>query len=237
MVSPVTQIAYARPALAGSDPLPPDLAEHEHPASWVAAQLRTLLARLEAPAPYVLASHSIGGLIAEAYAARWPAETAALVFVDPAHPSFGHDPERVCADHEPGGIRFSMAASERERKSFPTPRAMPTVVASSAVGRWLNVTEPEHLAGLTPAEADELWQDFQRDWAARTGAVHVVAHTAGHCVHTEEPRLIAVLIDAVVAAVRNGRGLGLDPQVVDAAGGMLVDNCGDADHTLVVNAN
>jgi len=219
MSAPVTQIAYARPALGGSEPLPPGLAA-EHAAGWAAGQLRTLLRRLAVPGPYVLASHSVAGLIAEAYAARWPADTAGLVLVDPSHPDFG-GADDVLVDHEPGGIRFSMAASRAERASFPAPPAIPVVVVSGAVGRWLEVTEPEYLAGLSPAEADERWQGLQRDWVARTRAAHVIAHKAGHSVHDEAPRLVAYLIDQVVAAARDGHGLVLDPTVVDTVGGFV----------------
>ncbi len=46
-------------------------------------ELRALLDRLEIAKPRVLVAHSFGGLIATAYAARYPDELAGLVLVDP----------------------------------------------------------------------------------------------------------------------------------------------------------
>ncbi len=48
------------------------------------ADLRTLLDRAQIPSPRVIAGHSFGGLLALAYAARYPQEVAGLVLVDPA---------------------------------------------------------------------------------------------------------------------------------------------------------
>jgi pimeloyl-ACP methyl ester carboxylesterase len=46
-------------------------------------ELRALLDRLEIAKPRVLVAHSFGGLIATAYAARYPDELAGLILVDP----------------------------------------------------------------------------------------------------------------------------------------------------------
>jgi pimeloyl-ACP methyl ester carboxylesterase len=55
-------------------------------AGRMADELRTLLGRAGVAPPYVLVGHSFGGLVMRIFAARRPAETAALVLVDPAHP-------------------------------------------------------------------------------------------------------------------------------------------------------
>lgn len=46
--------------------------------------LRSLLAALDAPPPYILVGHSFGGFVARMFAYRYPAEVAGLVFVDSA---------------------------------------------------------------------------------------------------------------------------------------------------------
>lgn len=72
-------LAYDRPGLGNSDPGPaPD------PVGTV-EELHTLLARSGAPGPYVLAGHSLGGLIARLYAYRYPEQVAGLVMVDSTH--------------------------------------------------------------------------------------------------------------------------------------------------------
>jgi pimeloyl-ACP methyl ester carboxylesterase len=55
-------------------------------AGRLAEELHHLLQQAEEPPPYVLVGHSFGGLVMQIFAARFAAETAALVLVDPAHP-------------------------------------------------------------------------------------------------------------------------------------------------------
>ncbi|HYN09993.1 MAG TPA: alpha/beta hydrolase [Vicinamibacterales bacterium] len=55
-------------------------------AGRIADELHRLLERTGEPPPYLLVGHSFGGLVMQIFAARFAAETAALVLVDPAHP-------------------------------------------------------------------------------------------------------------------------------------------------------
>jgi pimeloyl-ACP methyl ester carboxylesterase len=73
--------AYDRAGLAWSEPgtAPPD-AEH------VAKELHTLLERAGVKGPYVLAGHSLGGMYARVFAARYPDEVTAVVLIDAGHP-------------------------------------------------------------------------------------------------------------------------------------------------------
>jgi pimeloyl-ACP methyl ester carboxylesterase len=73
--------AYDRAGFGQSDrgPLP-------RTAGRLADELHTLLLKSGEPPPYVLVGHSYGGLVTRIFAARYPAVTAALVLVDPAHP-------------------------------------------------------------------------------------------------------------------------------------------------------
>jgi len=48
-----------------------------------AAELRAMLEQLGLPGPFVLVGHSLGGLNAQVFAARYPDEVAALVLLDP----------------------------------------------------------------------------------------------------------------------------------------------------------
>jgi pimeloyl-ACP methyl ester carboxylesterase len=52
----------------------------------LAADLHTLLARAGETGPYVLAGHSVGGVYAMTFAARYPAQVAGMVLVDSATP-------------------------------------------------------------------------------------------------------------------------------------------------------
>jgi pimeloyl-ACP methyl ester carboxylesterase len=74
-------IAYDRAGFGWSDagPMP-------RTAGRIADELRVLLDRAGEPPPYVLVGHSFGGLVMRIFAARYRAETAGLVLVDPAQP-------------------------------------------------------------------------------------------------------------------------------------------------------
>jgi pimeloyl-ACP methyl ester carboxylesterase len=62
----------------------------------VPTQLNTLLERAGEPAPYVLAGAELGAAYASLYASRYPADTVALVLVDPPGP-FNSNPRSTTA--------------------------------------------------------------------------------------------------------------------------------------------
>lgn len=71
-------VAYDRAGIGESEP-DGQVPTPEH----VVADLRAVLDALDAPPPYVLVGHSLGGAFIRMYAARHPDEVAGLVFVDP----------------------------------------------------------------------------------------------------------------------------------------------------------
>jgi pimeloyl-ACP methyl ester carboxylesterase len=73
--------AYDRAGFGWSEPQP-----GSRDANSIADQLHGLLRAAKIAPPYILAGHSIAGLYVRAYAARYAAELAGLVFVDGATP-------------------------------------------------------------------------------------------------------------------------------------------------------
>jgi pimeloyl-ACP methyl ester carboxylesterase len=59
----------------------------------IATDLHSLLQRGKVPGPYVLASHSFGGLYVLTYAARYPDEVAGMVLIDSTDPAGADKPE------------------------------------------------------------------------------------------------------------------------------------------------
>ena len=72
--------SYDRAGFGWSEPGP-----MPRTADRITDELRTLLARAGVPPPFVFVGHSFGGFIGLIFARRFPADTAGLVLVDPAH--------------------------------------------------------------------------------------------------------------------------------------------------------
>lgn len=79
-------LAYERPGIGQSewDGRPPT-PEHS------VAVLRSLLATLDVPPPYVLVGHSWGGILVRYFAGRHPDDVAGLVYIDPSDVEQGPD--------------------------------------------------------------------------------------------------------------------------------------------------
>ena len=220
-------LSYGRPGLGGSDPLPEDLAGTVQSIEWAARQLRTLLANAGIPSPYVLLTSSIGSWIADQYAAIWPTEVAGPVLVDPtmvsAWPELAQERSIVDGDEDDSGcIRLTWEDGFAELARSLPPHAPRRVVISGSDDRWERDTTPSAWhQPLALAEVDVRWQAAQREWASRLSAVHVIADTAGHFVHRDQPDLIAHVTAAVVRAARVDEDVRLEADEVVAVGGRI----------------
>src|SRR5450432_88366 len=67
------------------------------------ADLRALLHQAGVRPPYLLAGHSLGGLIAQLYAGLYPAEVAAVALIDSSHPGQRSRLPRTSVRDYPGG--------------------------------------------------------------------------------------------------------------------------------------
>lgn len=74
-------VSYDRAGLGWSDPGP-----MPRTADRIVEELHTLLERAGMPPPYILVGHSFGGLTMPLFAARFPAEVAGMVLIDPVVP-------------------------------------------------------------------------------------------------------------------------------------------------------
>jgi pimeloyl-ACP methyl ester carboxylesterase len=118
---------YDRAGLGWSDPGP-----MPRTAGRSADELRVLLDRAGEQPPYLLVGHSFGGLVMRIFAARYRADTAALVLVDPAHPEDWVKPapkEQMLIDR---GVRLCRQGAVAAR--FGLTRFVSLLVAAGALG-------------------------------------------------------------------------------------------------------
>jgi pimeloyl-ACP methyl ester carboxylesterase len=226
-VGSTTLVTYGRPALGGSERLSVGEAQQLRTGSWAAAQLRSLLIGAEHAPPYLLVTGSIGAYIGDQFAASWPDEVAGLVMIDPTNlavfPGLAK-PElhEVFEDGETGGgIRFGRQACVEELYTRLPAAAPRRVVLSSAHDSGLRNEPQDWHQPLTLADVERHWRAMQDEWVDRLGAHHLISHTAGHLVHSEEPGLAAHVITATIDAARRGDDVEFDRDALDRAGARL----------------
>jgi pimeloyl-ACP methyl ester carboxylesterase len=135
-------------------------------------ELRALLDRLEIAKPRVLVAHSFGGLIATAYAARFPDELAGLVLVDPVGVEEWADPTQHsrfilrraillsrCGQGlaNIGVVRFALNLLVGGATSAPK------LIARAASGRG-GLAFTERMVGQIRKLPPEVWPMIQSHW-------------------------------------------------------------------------
>ncbi|WP_165956804.1 alpha/beta fold hydrolase [Kribbella antibiotica] len=215
---------YARAGCGDSGALPAALVSEERSIVWGAEQLRKLLEAADVQGPWVPVGHSIGGLIADAFARRWPESVGGMVLVDASDAAFNDgldEPEEVYVDGRDGeGWRISMPATLQNFEPGPE-RPVETVVIGSAIWRWLSLDDPSPYRPLTLPEIDQRWHRHQLALAERWSGHLVVPHTAGHSVHREAPELVATTTHAVVVAAAAETPVELDQEALIKSGGAV----------------
>jgi len=165
-----------------------------------AKELHALLDVLGEHGPYVYVGHSYGGMVARAFAATYPDETAGLVLLDASsepeipvydrlHAGAWHDGTVQPAPNQ----RIDIHASVRELEGAPSLGAMPLIVVTAGVleDRWL-ATVP-HIAALAQTRLASL----------STDAIHVLDRGKGHFLPDNDPNIAIAASDAVVRAARS----------------------------------
>lgn len=99
-----TACVYDRAGLGWSGPL-----RKRPTAAGMARELHALLHSAPVTPPYVLAGHSMGGLIARVFAHLYPDEIAGLALIDSSHPSQPERLPRVWMRDYPGGKLLTVA--------------------------------------------------------------------------------------------------------------------------------
>ena len=168
------------------------------------AELHALLKASGAEAPYVLVSHSFGGLNARLFASQFPDEVAGIVLLDASHEDeykrlaeLLPEPERQkYLQHEGSGNyeKVDLLASAEEIRAAAALKPMPLIVVS-APG---NKNSGEAAAKVH----DELQLALSR---LLLNASQVIAENSGHFVQLDRPELVTDAIRKVVEQVQAKR--------------------------------
>jgi pimeloyl-ACP methyl ester carboxylesterase len=190
-------LVYERAGLGRSDPGP-----QPRTAEQMARDLHALLAALDIRPPVVLVGHSAGGLFMRVFAHDYPAEVAAMVFIDPAtEASYERMRQSSPSDWQtmetklPDGLRRQWVALPESfneaRSAWPLP-PIPYVMitATKPLGEW----------GLKSREDMEAWPKEHQALLVHlpsTTITHIILPQADHLSVLKEPAVAKAILDTV----------------------------------------
>jgi pimeloyl-ACP methyl ester carboxylesterase len=192
--------AYDRANVPPSDPAPTP-----RTAADAVDDLHVLMERAETARPVVLVGFSMGGLIAQLYAATHPGDVAGLVLIESNHPDEWDQfqarltPEQVEEDRAmslDNTEGFDPYASFEEAQAAGELPEVPLVVVTAGLSEgWP--------PGWDPEVFDALRADQQADLAARiAGGRQVIAEGSSHHVPSQQPQVIVEAVESVLADLR-----------------------------------
>lgn len=212
-VAALTRVVwYDRAGLGLSDPAPmprtvADLAEDLH----------ALLYAAQIPAPYLLAGHSLGGLIVRFYHHLYPTEVAALVLIESAHEE---QRERLAAaltpeaaGEHPAIAQYRTALRVNWADPMANPEGIDNVANTAYMSRCADLGDlplvvvsrgrAEAPDGFPPdlaAARERAWRQMQCELAALSSrSLHIIAERSGHLINHDQPELIVEGIHQAVA--------------------------------------
>ena len=210
---------YDRAGLGGSDPAP----KGPRTSMDAATDLHGALRKAGVEGPYLLVGHSIGGLHAQVFASRYPADTAGLVLVSSTHPDQmtawlallpPAAPEEEKAISEARAFLTGMiedptkneemlafAPSATQARSLTTLGAKPLIVATHSPRYRMVPGLSEPLAIKLEGATQQLQRQFL---SLSSNARQNVAMTAGHGLPHEDPAFVVENILQGIALVRRG---------------------------------
>ncbi len=203
-----TVIAYDRAGMGHSDPgAAPRTSEK------IAQELKILLDRLHARAPYILVGHSAGGWHLRTFAHFYPETAAGLVLIDSPHEDFEARRDEIFSAEErqqrqamlaesranlPEAIRLEYEGIELSRELYPKlklPRELPLIVIAAGRHEWI----PERNA----QQQEEIWRELQKKLAAlNANGKRIVVEDCGHNIQRERPDVIVDNIREIVAQIQ-----------------------------------
>jgi pimeloyl-ACP methyl ester carboxylesterase len=182
--------SYDRAGLGASDKAP-----KPQSGSQIVDDLRALLTASGETGPYVLVAHSIAGIYARSFEARFPGETTALVLVDSSHEEQFVRVRQIAPNVQlPPDVNAEQGfVGPGERLTWQT--RVPVIVLrhGKAPPRPPQFTQEQY------ETYDRAWTEFQEDLAKRSPRGEVrVAELSGHMIQIDQPELVIQAIRDVL---------------------------------------
>jgi pimeloyl-ACP methyl ester carboxylesterase len=190
----------------------------------IVQELHDLLEAAEAPGPYVLVGHSVGGLYSRLYAMAYPDEVVGMVLVDATNEEVWAEFAKVLTPDqwtvfEAGTVRNEelLAAYPPAEMNWTAPLLEDPTVAQVRQARAESPLRPiplytlshgipfgEPFPGWPSEEMEAVMSRLQEDTASLVpDSRRVIATKSGHNIHQDQPELVIEAIRAVVDAVRD----------------------------------
>ena len=181
------------------------------PDADAARDLHELLRRARVPGPFVLAGHSLGGMLVLSYADRYPAEVAGVALIDSMHPKQTH----TAADMEPAARGGPHDRADRHRPAAARPEGRPP----GRSGAPVRARRGADAGGTRPCRAP---QDARRPPARRRDRRRRLAAGLGARTRTTWRALSSRSFHRTVAGSTHG-SLILDPDDARASSRAIAD--------------
>ncbi len=197
---------YDRPGLGSSSRISPEGAKQParspklRTSHLIVEELRELLRKAGAPAPYVLVGHSFGGLNVRLYASLHPDEVAGVVLID--------------SSNEEEYSRYALLKPPAERNKYVQLNRgsnceFINLEASAVQLRAASALPPVPLTVISAMESEdnpEIAQarfEMQADLARRgRSGVHLLAERSGHFIQHDRPDIVIKAIRDIVDRAR-----------------------------------
>jgi pimeloyl-ACP methyl ester carboxylesterase len=202
---------YDRPDIrTGNDVTTPRLQPHR--VDLDVSDLHSLLQAIGEPGPYVLVSHSYGGLVSTLFARTYPKSIAGLVMVDtvsevmeglvsPGALDWWEASNAATNDKVLEGVLLKNAFAQINAAG-PMPKVPAIVLVVDKPWRT-DLIPPEAIQGETVTFAD--WQAMVNKLGASLGAKTITKTDSGHGIYLYNPALVTKSIHEIVDDVRAPR--------------------------------
>jgi pimeloyl-ACP methyl ester carboxylesterase len=193
-----TTFAFNRPGYGRS-------AQTDRPrdAVTISDEIRAMLNMLSVPAPYLMVGHSLGGIYAQVFARRFPAETAGLVLVDSTLPGQTRYLRASAAGQfavVTAIMKLENATVQREFRDAEISEDQVEHFAPYRAGPvyLLAATEPDPIA----PQAFSAWRSAHMRELAETYGGELRPIRSGHFIQRERPTEVIAAVQAALSRAR-----------------------------------